>query len=343
MPRTRTFASVVIFTACSITLSLAVSSPAYQRSSTPWIDPGEGLVLMWASVVNSNGNSMPGMLRSDFHVWEDDREQRIEYFGPNSEPISVGIIRGGGENTDTAITFLRTTSWTEEYFEVRTEVHNGVRSVKVDPSFSTEFRNLSRMRIDCPVAAECRRYRIRMDQIFIALEYLREAANRRKVVLLFGESDDPDPISDPRYGKLPFDLDPMYVMNRALRQDAQIYTVETLPAFFDDISNEKAKTTYDPKYSSNYFEAISRGTGGRVLGAYANSATSMEKASAQIARGLETQYLIGYRSTNPVMDGKWRRIRIAVEPVTGAGPLTAWTRSGYYADKRATLKVPTEN
>lgn len=297
-------------------------------------------MLLWVSAVNPSGNSVPGLIRSNFHVWEDDREQKIEYFAPNNEPISVGIIRGGGENTDTAITFLRTTSWTEEYFEVRTEVHTGVRSVKVEPSFSTEFRHLSRMRIGCPNAAVCRLNHIRMDQIFIALEYLREAANRRKVVLLFGESDDPDPISDPRYGGLPFDLGPIYVMNRALRQDAQIYTVETLPAFFDDISNEKAKTTYDPQYSSNYFEAISRGTGGRVLGAYANSASSMEKAAAQIARGLETQYLIGYRSTNPTTDGKWRRIRIAVEPDIAGPKLTVWTRSGYYADKQTVLKVP---
>jgi VWFA-related protein len=332
----RALASVVILTACSITLSLAVSSPAYQRNSTPWIDPGEGLVLMWVSAVNSNGNSMTGLIRSNFHVGEDDRDQRIEYFAPNSEPISVGIIRGGGENTDTAITFLRTTSWAEEFFEIR--------DLTVDPSFTTEFRNLSRMRMDCPVSTICRRIRISMDQIFLAFEYLKEAANRRKVVLLLGDSDDYDPL-DPRYG-MPIDprtglrgLLPTYVMNRALRQDAQIYTVLTYPANFDDIGVERKKNTYDPQYSTNFFEAISRGTGGRVLGAYANSATSMEKAAAEIARGLETQYLIGYRSTNPVMDGKWRRIRIAVEGVA-VPKLTAWTRSGYYAEKQVLRKIP---
>jgi len=337
----RALASVVILTACSITLSLSVSSPPYQRNSTPWIDPAEGLVLMWVSAVNSNGNSMPGLMRSNFHVWEDDREQKVEYFAQDSEPISVGIIRGGAENTDTAITFLRTTSWSEEFFELR--------SLTVDPSFTTEFRRLIRMRMDCPEAKICRSIHIYMDQIFIGLEYLKEAANRRKVLLLLGESDDPDPF-DPKYG-FPIDprtgtansLQPTYVMNRALRQDVQIYTVETYPAFFDDVSVEKKKDTYDPQYSTNYFEAISRGTGGRVLGAYANSAPSMEKAATQIARGLETQYLIGYRSTNPVMDGKWRRIRIGVEAGTDAGPLTVWTRSGYYADRQAALKVPELN
>jgi hypothetical protein len=65
----------------------------------------------------------------------------------------------------------------------------------------------------------------------------------------------------------------------------------------------------------------------------------MEKAAAQIARGLETQYLIGYRSTNPATDGKWRRIRIAVEGV-GVPKLTAWTRSGYYADKQVLRRIP---
>jgi VWFA-related protein len=198
--------------------------------------------------------------------------------------------------------------------------------------------------MDCPVSTICRLIRISPDQIFIAFEYLKEAANRRKVLLLLGDSDDLDPL-DPRYGmpidqrtKIPGSL-PTYVMNRALRQDAQIYTVLTYPANFDDIGVERKKNTYDPQYSTNFFEVISRGTGGRVLGAYANSATSMEKAAAQIARGLETQYLIGYRSTNPVMDGKWRRIRIAVDGV-GVPKLTAWTRSGYYADKQVLRRIP---
>jgi hypothetical protein len=286
--------------------------------------------------VNPSGNSAPGLIRSNFHVWEEDREQSVEYFAQDSEPISVGIIRGGGDNTDTAITFLKTTSGNEEFFEIRGRT--------VDPSFTTEFRQLSVMRMDCPVSTICRLIRISMDQIFIAFDYLKEAANRRKVVLLLGDSDDPDPLDpkygfpgDPRTGKP--DLLPTYVMNRALRQDAQIYTVLTYPALFDDISIEAKKNTYDPQYSLNFFEAISRGTGGRVLGAYANSATSMEKAAAQIARGLETQNLIGYRSTNRATDGKWRRIRIAVEGV-GVPKLTPWTRSGYYADKQVLRRIP---
>jgi Ca-activated chloride channel family protein len=59
----------------------------------------------------------------------------------------------------------------------------------------------------------------------------------------------------------------------------------------------------------------------------------MEKLTAGIARGLETQYLIGYRSTNSATDGKWRRMRIQLDSPPGAPKLTVWTRSGYYADK----------
>jgi len=61
---------------------------------------------------------------------------------------------------------------------------------------------------------------------------------------------------------------------------------------------------------------------------------SLEKTAEEIAHGLAVQYRIGYRSTNPAKDGKFRKIRVSLMDVPEtSGNLKVWTKSGYYADK----------
>src|SRR5205823_637905 len=115
----RLFFAVVFTIVCTVTIIIAIADPLVQRASSKGERPDEGLVLLWVSAVDSNGNSVPGLHQNIFHVWEDDTEQRIEYFSPNNEPISVGIISCPGiECADAPLTFLKTTSWNEEYFSV---------------------------------------------------------------------------------------------------------------------------------------------------------------------------------------------------------------------------------
>jgi hypothetical protein len=62
-------------------------------------------------------------------------------------------------------------------------------------------------------------------------------------------------------------------------------------------------------------------------------AADLKNVASEIARGLETQYLIGYRSADPTTNGKWREIRVKVNAPSGSPELTVWTKSGYWADK----------
>ena len=46
---------------------------------------------------------------------------------------------------------------------------------------------------------------------------------------------------------------------------------------------------------------------------------------------LKSQYVVGYKSTNPAKDGKWRKVRIKVSPPKGVSRLTVRSKAGYYA------------
>src|SRR5580692_12487170 len=50
------------------------------------------LVLVNASVTDSDGHAVTGLDKNRFHVWEDKVEQEIQYFSAEEVPVSVGII-----------------------------------------------------------------------------------------------------------------------------------------------------------------------------------------------------------------------------------------------------------
>jgi Ca-activated chloride channel family protein len=107
----------------------------------------------------------------------------------------------------------------------------------------------------------------------------------------------------------------------ATRQGVQVYSILT--------ANDGG-TTYDDAGTSD----ISPLTGGRSYTTFAASGT-LESIASEIVRGITVQYFIGYRSSNPNKDGKWRGIKIhLVGAPENIGKLNVWTRSGYYEDKQ---------
>ena len=62
---------------------------------------------------------------------------------------------------------------------------------------------------------------------------------------------------------------------------------------------------------------------------------SFHEPSVECATGAtvtdQDQYVLGYRSTNGVRDGKWRRISLKIHPPAGMPDMIIRGKSGYYA------------
>jgi Ca-activated chloride channel family protein len=295
-----------------------------QSQPSPWLKPDQGMVLAWVSVVDPKGNSVPGLKRNSFHIWENDTEQTIEYFAPNSDPISVGIIPCGSiECAEVPMTFLKTTSWAEEYFVV-VENRSARGGGTILQNFTTNIIELPRITPSTHSAGV----------LSLGLDYMKEAANPRKIILMIAAG-----LRLPNSGGITAEL----ALRRAVQQeDLQIYSIVT--SRFDEIEtleheDKNKKKQPDPLYAEYPVPALSRATGGRAY--YSRFfAADLEKVASEIARGLETQYLIGYRTTSLFSDGKWRPIRIHVDAPAGTPELTVWTKNGYWAEKGKVLVAP---
>jgi Ca-activated chloride channel family protein len=71
-------------------------------------------------------------------------------------------------------------------------------------------------------------------------------------------------------------------------------------------------------------ERLADPTGGRAL--FLDSVDRLQEAFQDLLQELSHQYLLGYQSTNPAKDGKWRELRVEVD-----GPGRVRARKGYRA------------
>ncbi len=259
---------------------------------------------MYVTVTGKDHRATPGLGRSNFQVLEDGVEQKIEAFSVEAGTITAGFIVGGdpSEFRGIAPAFLKATPWEDEYFVL---VDTGrPPGGTVIQNFTTDAQRIPRNFFVGGVTP---------DSIYVGIDYMKEAANRRKVLLLFGGSLNTD--GSPRNG-----LDPNYVVRMATREGVQVYSI---------LTNNDGGTTFDDGGTSD----IAPLTGGRSYTTYASSG-ALETIAEEIAAGLGVQYFIAYRTTNPEKDGKWRSIKVQLTGVPEElGKLAVQTRSGYYAEK----------
>ena len=274
------------------------------------LDPTHGMELAYVSVVDKDHVSVPGLKRENFKITEDNVDQKLELFAVDESPISVGFVLGGppNESRGVPLEFLKATPWTTNEFFLINDTHSPPGGTVIQ-SFTTDLMKATALYPAGGVTA---------DSIFMGLDYLKEAANKRKFLILIGGTLSGDSVM-PGSG-----LDPFYVERVATKQEVQVYSILT--------SNDGGDV-----YDDGGTSYISPLTGGKNYLASPIS-FSLESTAREIARGLGVQYEVGYRSTNPTPDGKWRRIRVRVDVPEAAGKVSVWTRAGYYVDKEKKKK-----
>ena len=70
-------------------------------------------------------------------------------------------------------------------------------------------------------------------------------------------------------------------------------------------------------------------TGGRLF--RVDDVSEMGDIAEKISTELRNQYVIGYTPKNHSRDGKWRKVKVKLNPPSGLPPLTVHARTGYYA------------
>jgi Ca-activated chloride channel homolog len=285
----------------------STEKPAKQPPQTLKIDVD--LVLVNATVTDSLNRYVTSLEQGHFQIWEDKVEQKIEYFSAEDVPISIGVIFDvSGSMKDkiatarqAAGTFLKTGNPDDEYFLVEFANRPEVAS-----DFTTDVTKLQSKLIMTPAKGMTAMY----DSVYLGLEKLKEGSNPKKALLLVTDGED----NRSRYTF-------QNVKEFVKEQDVQIYGI----GIVDDWNSQLGAG----RTGRALIEELSDLTGGRAY--FPDSVYELEDICTKIAVELKNQYVIGYHSTNQAKDGKWRKLRLKVNPPKGIPRLNVRAKQGYYA------------
>ncbi len=264
------------------------------------------IVQVYATVMDSGGHYVTGLKPGNFQVFEDKVQQKIETFSIDDVPLSVGIILDASGSMkpslrtakDAAITFLKMGSPEDEYFLVEFNDR-----AEVTEDFTTNITKLENHLLFLPAKGRTALF----DAVYLGLEKVRSGSNPRKFLLVMTDGGD-------NHSHYNF----FQLRDLARERDVQIYAIGGGGNANDQLI-----------VRGGVFGDIVEMTGGRVFGV--RSSWDLRDVCARIAQEVKNQYIIGYRSTNASRDGKYRKIRVNVNPPVGMASMSVRAKDGYYA------------
>ena len=277
----------------------------------PRIRADSTLVAINVTVVNLLGQVVTGLEKEHFRVFEKGKEQEIIHFSSEDAPIATGLavdVSGSmGEkfkkSREAVAQFLKTANPKDEF----SLVQFSDRPELVVPFTRNAGSIQGRLTFTKPEGRTAL-----LDGIMLAMSHMKDATHARKALLIISDGGD----NSSRYTS-------REIKSQVRESDVQIYAIGIFEPL--GVRGRTAEELSGPLM----LEEIVELTGGRHFPV--TNLNELPDVAKKIGVELRNQYLLGYRPTNKARDGSWRKIRVKLNPPKGLPPLTAYTRSGYYA------------
>ena len=282
-----------------------------------------GVVNLFVTVRDKRNALITELTKDDFHVFEDGKEQKIEFFSKELNlPLTLGLLvdtSGSMERMlpaeqQTASMFLERVMKKGDLTTLITFDQDADLLTDFTGSIAELERGLSRARINEPFAPVTPgtvpdshpRGTVFYDAVYlVARQKLATEVGRRAIVVL---TDAVDEGSRVRLEE---------AIEAAQRADSVVHVL----------------LIYDPGYffmqgsGAGVARKMADETGGRMI--EVKGAKHLEEAFQQLAEELRSQYSLGYYPSNTVRDGRYRKVKVEVT----RSDLKVLTRKGYYAPR----------
>ena len=266
------------------------------------------MVLVPVTVTDPMNRLVTGLERNDFEIYDDNSQQKISSFSCDDAPVSIGIIFDlSGSMTsklvrakDAILSFIKTANPQDEFFVIG---FNDRPALVEDFTGSVED-------IEARMATLHAAHRTALlDAIYFGIVKMRQAKHERKALLVVSDGGD----NRSRYTE-------GEVKSLVRESDTEIFSM----GIFDPYA-----PTPEERMGPQLLQDLSTATGGRMF--RVDDIDELSDIAEKISNELRNQYVIGYRPTGLQRNGKWRKVRVKVNPPPGLPPLTVYARSGYYA------------
>ncbi len=269
------------------------------------------LVIVNITVTDPYDRIVTGLDQSNFEVFDEKVAQQIAAFSTEDAPISVGLIFDSSgsmsdkihKSKEAALQFFKTSNPQDEFMLI-----NFSERANLISSFTSKFENLQDRLLFVKAGGKT----ALLDAIYLGLSEMKKASTNRKALLVISDGGD----NHSRYTERD-------IKQAVKESDVEIYSV----GIFEPLSS-RARTPEEAGGPSLLAE-LSEVSGGRMFSV--EDPNELPDISEKISIELRNQYVIGYKPSNLVRDGRWRRIKVKLLPPRGLPPLQVYARTGYYA------------
>ena len=256
------------------------------------------VVLIPVSVTDPWDRPIADLRKDDFHLFEDNVEQKIVYISSEEAPVSVGLIfdasgsmRDKMETSVAAVDqFFKTTLPGDEFLLVRFSDRAQLIS-----GFTGDAHEISGWLHSFRAGG----WTALHDAIYLGIQKMKKARNAHKALLVLSDGGD----NSSRYSA-------GEIRDLVREADVRVYSVALLTGLLQ---------------GSRFLEKISDETGGRMI--KVRKLEELSDVIEKMSRDLRSQYVLGYYSSNSQNDGRYRKVRVQVNQPT----VRASWRRGYYA------------
>jgi Ca-activated chloride channel family protein len=278
------------------------------RTHTKPVKKDVDLVLVPVTITDPMNRLVTGLEKENFELTDNGRPQTIRHFSSEDAPISLGVIFDiSGSMADkidksrqAVVEFFRTANPQDEFFLI---TFSEKPEVLVD--FTSSVEDIQNKL----VYAIPKGRTALLDAIYLGMNRMRKAHYERKALLIISDGGD----NHSRYTE-------GEIKSMVREADVQIYGIGLFDRDFKSPEEREG-----PALLSDVTEV----TGGRTF--VIDSPNELADVATKIGIELRNQYVLGYRPTNPGRDGKWRKIKVKLNPPRGLPPLHVYAKTGYYA------------
>ena len=258
----------------------------------------------------------------DFEILEDGAPQEIANFSRNADqPLKMVMLFDTSYSVAQRLNFERRAA--ARFFErvIRPQDRAAVFSVSTDVAVLQEFTNKVPLLVDATRQLKAQGATSLYDAIYLAADYLKPAEGRRVIVIV---SDGGDTTSSKGL---------LESIAQAQKSDSVIFAIFTGSPWpsenLRDLAAERALESLTKETGGELFKP--RLPDGRRPGDESDEASlkELDRAFADLADRLRTQYVLGFFSTNEKRDGSFRKLDVRIKKTN----YVARARIGYYAPK----------
>jgi Ca-activated chloride channel family protein len=266
------------------------------------------LVLVPVTITDPMNRLVTGLDKENFQLFEGSSKEDIKSFSSEDAPVSLGVIfdSSGSMSSkmdrakDAVVEFFRTANPQDEFFMVTFS-----DEPEVVNDFTSSVDEIQNKLVD----TFPRRRTALLDAIYMGISKMREAKFPKKALLIISDGGD----NHSRYTE-------NEIKALVKEADVMIYAIGIYDRYFQ---------SQEEQLGPQLLGEIAELTGGRAF--TVQNPNDLADVATKIGIELRNQYVLGYRPSKGVRDGKWRKIKVKLLPPKGLPPLRVYARTGYYA------------